>query len=316
MSTSAHARIQQAQALLSHLGFSGPQTNELAALTLLALIDLAPDKAWADASSRIIGITPMMKWITTHYGRQIAPNTRETVRKVVMHHLVEQGVALYNPDNPSRAVNSPKAAYQTSDHALHLIRAYTSHTWDSALTSYAAGHMQAAATLAQTREAARIPMTTPDGGSITLSPGAHSALIHDVVELFRPMFTPGADLLYVGDTGRKWAYYDGDAFEQLQLTLDPHGKMPDVILWWRERGWLLLVEAVTSHGPIDAKRHAELTRLFTTHQAALIHVTALPTRAALAPLITSLAWETEVWLADEPEHLIHLNGDRFLGPHK
>jgi hypothetical protein len=28
-----------------------------------------------------------------------------------------------------------------------------------------------------------------------------------------------------------------------------------------------------------------------------------------------IAWETEVWVADAPSHLIHFNGERFLGPY-
>ena len=25
-------------------------------------------------------------------------------------------------------------------------------------------------------------------------------------------------------------------------------------------------------------------------------------------------WDTEVWIAELPEHMIHLNGDQFMGP--
>ena len=314
MTPLTHPHVRDAQSLLALMGFSGAQTNELAALTLLALIDLTPDKPWTDATARLIGVTPIMDWIRANYSRQLAPNTRETVRKAVMHHLVEGGVALHNPDDPTRPVNSPKTAYKIADHALALLRAYAGDGWDAALARYEATYMQAAKAHAQTRYAARLPMTTPDGRAITLSPGSHSTLIRDVVELFAPRFTPNARLLYLGDTGDRWAHHDADAFDALGLTLDPHGKMPDVVLWYEARSWLILVEAVTSHGPIDAKRHAELTRLFTTPHAGLVHVTALPDRPALASLIASLAWETEVWLAAEPEHLIHLNGDRFLGP--
>jgi hypothetical protein len=242
VSDTTHPPIQEAKKLLSLLGFSGPQANDLAALPLLALIDLTPERAWTQASSWLIGITPIMDWMRTHYARQLAPNTRETVRKVVMHHLVEHGVALYNPDDPHRPVNSPKAAYQISDHVLRLIHAYMSQEWDDAFTHYAASYLSAVAAIAQAREATRLPMLTPDGRTITLSPGPHSALIRDVVELFGPWFAPGATLLYVGDTGQKWAHFDDETWSrQLQITLDPHGKMPDVILWWAERGWLLLI---------------------------------------------------------------------------
>jgi len=38
--------------------------------------------------------------------------------------------------------------------------------------------------------------------------------------------------------------------------------MPDVIVYHSAKDWLLLVEAVTSHGPVDAKRRSELMHLF------------------------------------------------------
>lgn len=289
MTTPTHPHVRDAQSLLTLLGFSGAQANELAALTLLARIDLTPDKQWSDATARLIGVTPMMDWIRTSYGRQLVPNTRETVRKAVMHHLVERGVALYNPDDPTRPVNSPKAAYQIADHALALLRAYASDGWNAAQAHYTATYMQAVAAQAQAREAARLPMTTPDGRAITLSPGPHSALIRDVVELFAPRFTPGARLLYLGDTGDKWAHHDADAFGALGLTLDPHGKMPDVVLWWEAR---LAHPRRGGHEPRPHRREAPRRADSPVHHAARWarprHRPPRPPRARLAHRLARL----------------------------
>ncbi|MFS2517149.1 MULTISPECIES: BsuBI/PstI family type II restriction endonuclease [Parabacteroides] len=30
--------------------------------------------------------------------------------------------------------------------------------------------------------------------------------------------------------------------------------------------------------------------------------------------MADIAWETEVWIAENPGHMIHFNGDRFIGP--
>lgn len=92
--------------------------------------------------------------------------------------------------------------------------------------------------------------------------------------------------------------------------------MPDVVLYYPERNWLLLVESVTSHGPVDANRHEELARLFSTATPGLVYVTAFPNRLNMARYLSEIAWETEVWVADAPSHLIHFNGVRFLGPYK
>lgn len=160
-----------------------------------------------------------------------------------------------------------------------------------------------------------IPLTMADDKQIALSPGRHSELIRAVVEDFAPRFVPGGILLYVGDTGKKWSYFDENILTSLGVKFDSHGKMPDVIFYDVKNDWLLLVESVTSHGPVDGKRHDELERLFSRAKPGLVYVTAFPNRSIMARHMGNIAWETEVWLADAPSHLIHFNGDRFLGPH-
>jgi len=122
-------------------------------------------------------------------------------------------------------------------------------------------------------------------------------------------------LIYAGDTGDKWGYFDAVLLSKLGVNVDAHGKMPDVVLHYPERNWLLLIESVTSHGPVDGKRHAELARLFADSTAGLVYVTAFPNRAIMGRYLGEIAWETEVWVADAPSHLIHFNGERFLGPY-
>jgi len=80
--------------------------------------------------------------------------------------------------------------------------------------------------------------------------------------------------------------------------------------------WLLLIEAVTSHGPVDPKRHAELALLFAHSTPGLVYVTAFPDRQTMARYLGDISWETEVWIADAPDHLIHFNGENFFGPHE
>ena len=153
------------------------------------------------------------------------------------------------------------------------------------------------------------------GAKIQISPGAHSQLIKSIIEDFAPRYVPGGLLVYAGDTGEKWGYYDNDLLAKLGVSVDSHGKMPDVVLYCAERNWLLLVESVTSHGPVDGKRHDELAQLFAKATPGLVYVTAFPNRSIMARYLPNIAWETEVWVADAPSHLIHFNGVRFLGPY-
>jgi hypothetical protein len=311
------SKIEEAIEILAAMGLPKAQQNERSALCLLGLVDVREATEWRHAMSPLMGITPLMGFAREHYGRDYAPNTRETFRRQSMHQFVAAGVALYNPDDPARAVNSPKAVYQISPEALELIKSYGSAQWAAHLATYLERLPGLAERYARRREQAKIPVSTQQGQEFALSPGRHSELIKQIIEEFAQRFTPGALLVYAGDTGDKVGYYDEFIFDVLlQEELDKHGKMPDVILYYEEKDWLVLVEAVTSHGPVDAKRHEELSELFKSSRAGLVYVTAFLERKDLAKRVGEISWETEVWIAENPGHLIHFDGKRFLGPYE
>jgi len=310
-----HQYITDAINILATLGLPKAQQIELSALTLLALLNLAPGKSWAQAENPLMGITPIMDWAREHYGKDYAPNPRETVRRQTMHQFVDAGIALYNPDEPERPVNSPKAVYQIEPETLKLLHTFGTKAWHNNLTTYLANRETLTARYAKERKQNRIPVKIAKGKEITLSPGEHSELIRAVIENFAPRFVPDGILIYAGDTGDKWGYFDAPLLSELGVEVDSHGKMPDVVLFCPRRKWLLLVESVTSHGPVDGKRHTELAHLFADSKAGLVFVTAFPNRTFMGRYLGEIAWETEVWVADAPSHLIHFNGERFLGPY-
>jgi len=308
--------LKAARQIIISLGLPRAQQNERSALCLLALLNLTPGTAWADAQNPLVGITPIMNWAREHYDKEYAPNTRETIRRQTMHQFRDAGIALYNPDKPGRPVNSPKAVYQVEPAALALLRTFGTPAWHESLTAYLAERETLVARYAMEREQNRIPVEIAPGKEITLSPGEHSELIRAIIANFAPRFAPGSLLVYAGDTGDKWAYFDAPLLAALGVDVEPHGKMPDVVLHFTAKNWLLLIESVTSHGPVDGKRHAELAKLFAGSTAGLVYVTAFPNRAIMSRYLGEIAWETEVWVADAPSHLIHFNGVRFLGPYK
>jgi hypothetical protein len=304
-------RIQDAQRILASLGLPRAQQNERSALCLLALVNLSIEKTWAQAENPMMGITPIMDWVRDHYKTAYAPNTRETFRRQTMHQFVDAGIALYNPDKPDRSVNSPASVYQIAPTVLTLLRGFDTDAWHDGLTSYLARRQTLAARYARDRKQNLIPVLIASGKKITLSPGEHSGLIRG----FAARFVPGAVLVYAGDTGNKWGYFDAVLLAKLGVHVDAHGKMPDVVLSDPGRNWLVLVESVTSHGPVGGKRHAELASLFAESTAGLVYVTAFPNRAIMSRYLVEIAWETEVWVADAPSHLIHFNGERLLSPY-
>jgi hypothetical protein len=308
-------RLADARKILLSLGLPKAQQNDRSALCLLALLDLQRDRTWAKADNPLVGISPIMDWIRAHYKKRYAPNTRETVRRQTMHQFVNAGIALCNPDKPDRAVNSPDTVYQIAPDALNLLRSFKSENWRDNLVSYLSERQTLAALYAKERIQNLIPVQVSHGKRINLSPGSHSKLIQAIIENFAARFVPGAILIYAGDPGEKFGYFDAVLLSKLGVTVDEHGKMPDAVLYYPAKDWLVLAEAVTSHGPVDAKRHAELQHLFRGSTAGLVYVTAFPDRKTMARYLPHIAWETEVWVANSPSHLIHFNGVRFLGPH-
>jgi len=307
--------IEEALSVLSDLGLPRAQQNERSALCLLALLDLSPGKKWSEATAPLMGITPIMDWAREHYDKEYAPNTRETVRRQTMHQFVEAAIAVYNPDKPDRPTNSPHAVYQIEPTLIEVLKAFGSDNYPHLLADFQSTRETLAAKYAREREMAMVPLQLAEGQEITLSPGLHSELIKLVWEEFGPRFVPGGQLVYAGDTGEKWGYFDEALLTSLGVKVGDHGKMPDVIIYYPERNWLILAEAVTSHGPVDGKRHGELQELFASSTAGLVLVSAFPDRRTFTKYAEAISWETEVWVADNPSHLIHYNGARFLGPY-
>lgn len=152
-----------------------------------------------------------------------------------------------------------------------------------------------------------------EGHHIQISPGKHSELIRDIIEQMAPRFLPNSTLIYVGDTGEKWGYYDQELAGNLLFNVQQHGKMPDVILYVEDKKWLVLVESVTSHGPVDSKRYIELEELFGNINADKVYISAFPDKKTFTHYAQEIAWETEAWIADNPTHMIHFNGISLSG---
>ena len=129
---------------------------------------------------------------------------------------------------------------------------------------------------------------------------------------FGQRFAPGATLVYLGDAETKVLVFEKQVFEQLAVPLTSHDKLPDVVLWDSPNHRLFLIEAVTSHGPVSPKRHIELLAFFKNCSAECIFVSAFQDQVTFRSFVLDIAWETEVWIADIPEHMIHFNGDHFL----
>ncbi len=155
----------------------------------------------------------------------------------------------------------------------------------------------------------------PNGQSLQFSPGEHNDLQKSIIEEFLPRYGFASQVLYVGDTANKFLLYDKVKLEQMSFFELTHNELPDVLAYSESKNWLFLIEAVHSSGPINSVRLEELKRLTAECSAEIVFVTAFLDRAMFRKFAPGIAWETEVWIAESPDHMIHFNGDKFLGPY-
>lgn len=315
LSEAAYRQVENARNVLETLGMDAERSNERSALVLLALLQLRPDDPWSKAGNPMLGTRAIMDFIRDQYGKEYAPNTRETIRRLTLHQFVAVHLVEQNADEPGRPVNSPRWNYQITSEALNVLRTYNTDNWQISIKKYVAKLPGLKALYAAERDMNRIPVTLPDGTVFTLTSGGQNVLLKSMVEDFCPRFTPGGQVLYIGDAGDKWAYFEKEAFSSLNVEVSKHGKMPDLVVYLPSRNWLVLLEATSSHGPVDSQRRAELAELFKTATAGLVYVSCFPDRAEFRKYVDKIAWESEVWCADHPTHMIHYNGERFLEPY-
>lgn len=310
-------KVDEAKVILAELGLPRPQQTEIASLTLLALCNVVENTPWSSAQRISLTISKgIMLFMEEKYKKRYAPNTRETVRRQVLHQFVQARLADYNPDSPGLPVNSPRAHYAISDKALQAIQTFGTPKWTAAKAHFIEFVGKLSEKYSSPRDLQRVPVLLPGGKEVVLSPGKHNLLQAGIVSEFAPRFVGGAKLLYLGDTEDKVLYFDRESFSKLHVLPNEHSKLPDIVLFEERKNWLVLVEAVTSHGPMSPKRIEELSALLSGCRANLIFVSAFLDFGEFKRHMSDIAWETEVWIAECPDHLVHFNGDKFLGPHK
>ena len=307
--------LQEAKLILAALGLPKQQQNRISCLTLIALCRLPYSSSWDNAKAESLTLS---KGIMTHVvdvlNAKYAQNSRENFRRKVLHQLVQAGLALYNPDNPHLPTNSQDYHYRISPEALEAIKKYGTSDWEALKQSFLAKKGSLILKHSSERQLARVPVTLPDGRVVSLSPGEHNRVQAAIIDEFASRFAASSVVLYLADTEKKALIFEAAQMEALGIPLNQHGKMPDVVLYDPKKNWLFLVEAVTSHGPMSPKRLAELKEMLKGCSAGFVFVSAFLSLKDFKKYATQIAWDTEVWLVDTPDHMLHLNGDRFLGP--
>ncbi len=252
-----------------------------------------------------------------YYGENIADSSYDDIRRQDLKQLVEAGIVINSASQEEQATNNPSRGYALSPVFKELLRNYDTPKWNSALEQFATETTSLKEELERRRNLIKVPITLPNGKTIDLSFGEHNKLQKSIVEVFLPLFGFGAEVLYIGDTADKFLYVNREVLEKLNFFPLEHEELPDVIAYSNEKKLLFLIEAFHSTGEWNEVRVRKIKRkLEESHcTAQIVFFTAFENRANFKQKAKDIAWETEVWLADNPEHLIHFNGYKFLEIH-
>lgn len=309
-------KLEEAKEILKKLGMPKKYYNDRSGYVFLALAGVTEEDSWANASIKSLRIVDMMDFMGKHYGKIYKPNSRETIRKESIHQFVAGAIAVSNEDDDGRATNSPKYSYRLSDELVKVIQSYGTNEWEEKLKDWLDQHKTLVEQYTQLRKIPLIPVIA-NGQELVFSPGKHNQLQKAIIEDFAPRFAPGAEVLYVGDTKKKDLIKNRKKLKALGIRITDHDKLPDVVLYVEEKNWIYFIEAVTSVGPISIKRIHEIQSMLEDCNCGIVYVTTfldMSAKNGFKKFIDQIAWETEIWVADNPDHMIHLNGDRFLGP--
>ena len=258
----------------------------------------------------------IIEFENTHYGERISPGSYDDIRRKDLKLLVEEGIVINSSSIDHAATNNPNRGYALDARFANLLKAYGTKMWDEKLSVYLEMRKKVRAELERKRAMARIPVTLPSGASLELSPGEHNLLQKKVIEDFLPVWGMGAQVLYVGDTSDKYLFRDDKALEELGFFPLDHNELPDIVAFCKEKNILFLIEAVHSSGPMDEVRVSRLKRMLAGCTSKVVFFTAFLNRKMYQRYCLNIAWETEVWIAETPDHLVHLNGYKFLEIYK
>jgi site-specific DNA-cytosine methylase len=310
--------------ILSKLGIPldglKPRELEKMAMAFLAVADVKRSGDWIKTRIRegkdTLKSRDIIAYLNAHFEEKISMGSYDDIRRKDLKLPVVAGIIIASANKPNAARNDPTRGYSLSLEYVELIKRFGQPDWAEAMEEFMADRPTLAERLDTARQIEIVPIKLPDGQTVQFSPGEHNLLQKAIIEQFLPRYGFGAEVLYVGDTAKKFLIRDEPKLKSLKFFELEHGELPDVVAYSSKKNWLFLIEAVHSSGPISSLRLLELKRLAKSCTADIVFITAFLNRDTFRKFAPDIAWETEVWIADAPDHMVHFDGDKFLGPYK
>lgn len=256
----------------------------------------------------------VIDYVNKNFKEKISSGSYDDIRRKDLKLLTVAGVVLRS--SPNSATNDSTRGYSINPLYANLVKDFGTKSWEQKVKDKLKGVEPLNQKLKRERDLKKVKVTLPSGGKIQFSAGEHNDLQKAIIEDFLPRYGFGAQVLYVGDTSDKYLHLEEAKLKELKFFEISHEELPDVIAYSKEKNWLYLIEAVHSSGPISEIRLLQLEKLTENCTADIVYVTAFLNRPKFRKFMAEIAWETEVWIADNPDHMVHFNGDKFLGPYK
>lgn len=290
---------------------------ERMAIAFLAVIDvkrIADFKGAKDLNDNYsLKTREVIAYVNRCFKENISSGSYDDIRRKDLKLLVAANIVLQS--SPNSATNDSTRGYGLNPFYADLIRYYPNKNWDKIVRKKLKDIEPFAEKLKRKRSLKKVPVKLPSGVELAFSAGLHNDLQKAIIEDFLPRYGYGAKVLYVGDTSDKYLHLDKKSLEELNFFEISHEELPDIIAFSEKRNWLYLIEAVHSSGAISELRLLQLKKLTKDCKADIIYITAFLDRSTFRKFIADIAWETEIWIAENPDHLVHFNGDKFLGPY-
>jgi type II restriction enzyme len=297
---------------------STPRRLERMAISFLACGDIKSLKDLKKikdlGSNYSLKTRDVISYVNKYFNEEISSGSYDDIRRKDLKLLTVAEIVLRS--SPNSATNDSTRGYCINPMYAELIKEFGSKNWTNTVESKLKSVEPLSQKLKRQREIQKVSVILPSGGKLNFSAGEHNDLQKSIIEDFLPRYGFGAEVLYVGDTADKYMHLEEEQLKALNFFEISHEELPDVIAYSKTKNWLYLIEAVHSSGPISEIRLLQLQSLTAKCNAEIVYVTAFLTRPKFRQFMIDIAWETEVWIADNPDHLIHFNGDKFLGPYK
>ncbi len=258
----------------------------------------------------------IIKIINKNFEEKVSSGSYDDIRRKDLKFLMLANLVVNSGVNKGAATNDPTRGYALHSDFKNLIVTYKTEYWNKSLEKFTKNKPNLSEILARKRNLDKIPVKLPNGKPIELSLGEHNVLQKEIIEQFLPRFGNDCEVFYIGDTSNKILHIEEAELKKLNFFELSHDELPDIIAYSKKNNWLFLIEAVHSSGPMSETRVYELKKMLKNCKAELIFVTAFLTKAEFRKWVIDIAWETEVWIADNYDHLVHFNGNKFLGSYK